>query len=202
MSDSRAWCKRMSRSRSRSWAARRFSSAAFSSAMRSAPFEPDVRDLAADEYRAPRRRVMPPLPPEIAGLEIRGADTGSLDVLGVPTGELITLLTSQPAEALSQALVFLGALARIRGWRRHPDPRVQRADLEDARDLLRLCRELDSDDPSHPPELDAQIGERLWNHRPDRGTLLLPDGTRVVGRKITYLRRNQDGSTEVIITEG
>jgi hypothetical protein len=53
-----------------------------------------------------------------------------------------------------------------------------------------------------PADVEISVGETTLSHRLPRGVVTLPDGTEVIGRRITHIRNNEDGTQDIIHVEG
>ncbi len=144
-----------------------------------------------------------PLPVEQASLEIVEASVGSLDLLLVPVGLLVSLLASDPATAMANALQIMGGFARIKVFKsRVSDPLSQIS----ARQALNVLAEFDRRPEvlaGGEPDADETVGsDESAPHQIPRGFVRMPDGTVISGRTITLVTRYPDGASDVIFVEG
>jgi hypothetical protein len=178
-----------------------------------------------ERYNRPR-----PISPNYGGLEVADATPGSFHMLLEAYGEVVSLLTSQPLQALIAALTLGQSAGSIRLWRRRKkDPLAGMS----ARQLLEVLNEFNGNttrimrgqDPdleidTQETEDEAQLsfpvttqGVPLPPPFPDmpHGVAVPPapsgpanqSGAFIVkGRRITYIRNHPDGSQDIIYVDG
>lgn len=159
-----------------------------------------------------------PISPNYGGLQVADAAIGSLHILLEAYGEVVSLLTSMPLQALIAALALNQSAGSIRLWlRRKKDPLVGMS----ARQLLEIIKEYNGDTArimqGQDPDLkiETQVAEdemqsfardtimpetlptRVLSGREDHFT-----GIILRGRRITYTRNYPDGSQDIIYVDG
>lgn len=179
-----------------------------------------------ERYNRPR-----PISPNSGGLQIADSIPGSFHMLLEAYGEVVTLLTSLPLQALISALTLGGSAGSIRLWfRRRKDPLAGMS----ARQLLEVLKEFEGDTarlmegqdpdlkvdtqetedeeqlsmiaPMDPlgvayPALDPEMPEYVAPPGPPTPADQ-PGGFIVKGRRITYIRNYPDGRQDIIYVEG
>lgn len=142
-----------------------------------------------------------PVSVDQAGLRVLDAAPGSVNLWLEPFGLLGTILASQPATAMANALQILDAVGRVTVWARRRTP-LSRLSAEDAfrvaQDLNTAIGELDRS----RPDAIVSIGEPAHYHKQPRGRVRLPDGTYASGRTVRIIRRHPDGTVDIIQAEG
>lgn len=153
-----------------------------------------------------RRQDRLPLPVAIerGGLYIRGASSGSLNFLIEGASAVAALLASQPVTTFLALLGLFDKWGRIRVWLSKRSDPLAKMSAKDALAVLKAFERgsaqiIDWETPDH----DIEIGTtRTTDHRRRAGVVTLPDGTHVIGRRILHVRKNADGSQDILHVEG
>jgi hypothetical protein len=116
---------------------------------------------------------------------------------------LVNTLASQPVTAFTAALTLLDSYGRVRVWFNQQKDSLAQLNSRNALRTLRPFRgnaaRIVQDTPS---DVEIRVGEMTYSRRPPRGMIRLPDGTYVLGRQITHVRNNEDGTQDIIHVEG
>jgi hypothetical protein len=166
----------------------------------SSEFTPQAADydVLVEDARGGGSSLPTPIPMSLGGLRVTDAASGSLHFILEAYGAVQALLLSQPVAAFSTALALIGGWGNIRVWLRQRRDELKGLSARDVRTIL-------DEFGSHPeqalkgirPAIDIALGQESG-----RGVLVLPDGTQVAARSITYTRHNNDGSQDVLHIEG
>lgn len=165
-----------------------------------------------DSWNRPR-----PISAKRGGLQIDDATVGSLHLLVRAYGEVLSILTSVPLQALTTLMALGQSVGAIRFWRRDKDPLAGMS----ARQFLNTIKELGGDPATilkrDPVSLEIKMqptpGERMLERRDtDTFEMMTPtfnidevsfSGEIIArGRLITYIRRYPDGTQDIIHVEG
>jgi hypothetical protein len=143
--------------------------------------------------RPTRRRTQGTRPdhPTQSSLQLVAAEAGSTHLLLEPLGALVTVLVSDPLTAITNAMALSGGVHTLRAFLGRKLNALQGFS---GRQLLRfVAQEMRGDStallgaPDHEIQLVPEAGPYLR----------LPDGTEARGtRRVRYIRRNTDGSTD------
>jgi hypothetical protein len=164
----------------------------------------DLADMFIQKLRRGESSLPTPAPTAYGGFRVVDASAGSMELVVEAYRYLEELLTSRPAQAFGIFLSIVQTFGGIRLWinlRSDPLKRIN------SRNALQILREFGN----HPeraaedtqPEIEIPFyGRESRAHRAPSGTLWTPHGTRVVGRRITYIRVNGDGTQDIIQVEG
>jgi hypothetical protein len=155
----------------------------------------------------PPGKVAPPISPTTGGLGLLEARSGSLDLVLEGIGQVQTLLTSQPATAIANAVQLTGVFAVVRVFKRMILPwKTQRDPLQNlsGRDLLKILKDPDVQQllKTSLPDLEATLGDPPLIHRRPKGYITLPGGITARGERIVLTRHHTDGTTDVVEIDG
>lgn len=155
------------------------------------------------EKRRKGRGLPPPVPVERAGFEIEAAETGSFELSLEAIGVLGLVLSSEPVTTFLTTMSLLDRWARLRAWVRDR----QKKDVMDritGRELMQINEELRRERfPTLQPDLDIELDPHPPHvHRARPAMIRQQDGTLVVGRSITHITTNADGTETIIYVEG
>lgn len=150
----------------------------------------------------PRGKVPAPLPQDRASLRIQAAAAGSLELILLPVGALITLLASDPATALANAFAILDKVTRLRVFKGRPAGPLDGVSAEQALAVLREFNRQPENLAGAEPDADIELGDYPYSHRIPSGHVRKADGTVVSGRVVTLITTYPDGRTDYVHVEG
>jgi hypothetical protein len=180
----------------------------------------DSYDLGTESWNRPR-----PISPNYGGLELTGATPGSFHMLLAAYGEVLSLLTSKPLQALITVFALGQGFGSIRFWRRRKKDVLAGMTARQALDVIKAYggdseRLMQGDRPDleieiQQPEDDAEGEDELFTHPeltediptvavPTLATVRVSRSGEIVlrGSRITCILTHPDGTQSVAYIDG
>lgn len=157
-----------------------------------------------------------PIPPDYGGLVLTDAAPGSFNMLATAYGQVLSLLSSKPLQALTAVVTLGQGIGSVRFWPRRKNDPLKGVSARQALDVIKSfggdsAALMQGDEPNlqieiepAPSESGLVVGEVLYEPLPP---LPIADeinrfGERVMrGRRMTYIRNYADGTQDVVYLE-
>jgi hypothetical protein len=160
-----------------------------------------------------------PIPPDYGGLELADAVPGSFHMLATAYGQVLSLLTSKPLQALTSVVALGQGVGSIHFWRRRRKDPLAGISARQALDVIKSFGGnpavlMEGDEPNLEIEVQAASDEDSFvahgkplHEAPPAPPSIADEINRfgesvIKGRRITFIRNYSDGTQDIVYIDG